>query len=443
VSFWRFNYNQHDQAIFDDEPTRYHEKIRPGQAQMICASFSPGGIFFCVGSADHHVRVYQLNGEEPRRILEEEAHGDRVDSIQWCNTPDKLRFVSGSKDGTARIWTYRGRRWTTLVLNMRTGDNTEPASASTNAPTASSSSSRAPSAPVNSQQASAERVTMVAWSLDDSLVITAVSDRTLRLWDAHKGALRRTLSGHEDEVFVLEPHPFARNLLLSAAHDGQIIVWDLDEGRALFKHKNVVEDLGGHGAVYDAKWTPDGLTVCATDSHGHVLFLGHGSAERYNKLPVELFFHTDYRPLLRDSFHYVVDEQTQVPPHLLPPPFLVDSEGSPYPGYIQVSLLNNKPVFSFRSFTPLFMYRFMSPDENEWVKGKPCFRWTSNREIINKNKSNVNVKMDENGEVKGEVKFKVSYSMDRLNFWLQELRVFLFHQDPYKGLWQGRQHCPR
>jgi bromodomain and WD repeat domain-containing protein 1/3 len=338
VSFWRFSYNEHEQAIFDEAPTRYHEKIRPGQAQMICASFSPGGVFFCVGSADHHVRVYQLNGEEPKRILEEEAHDDRVDSIQWSNTPAKLRFVSGSKDGTARIWTYRGRRWSTLVLNMRTGDNTEPvvAAKSGNAP-ASSSSSRAPSGPANTQQPAGERVTMVAWTLDDSVVITAVSDRSLRLWDANSGALRRTLTGHEDEVFVLEPHPFARNLLLSAAHDGQIIVWDLDEGRALFRHKNVVEDLGGHGAVYDAKWTPDGLTVCATDSHGHVIFLGHGSAERYNKLPVELFFHTDYRPLLRDSFHNVVDEQTQVPPHLLPPPFLVDSEGSPYPGYIQVS----------------------------------------------------------------------------------------------------------
>ena len=83
---------------------RYHEKIRPGQAQMICASFSPGGIFFSVGSADHNVRVYKMDCPEgPQRILEDDSHSDRVDSIQWCNTP-ALRFLSGSKDGTARIW---------------------------------------------------------------------------------------------------------------------------------------------------------------------------------------------------------------------------------------------------------------------------------------------------------------------------------------------------
>jgi hypothetical protein len=48
---------------FDPEPTRYHEKMRPGGAQMICAAFSPGGLFLATGSADHHVRVYMMDGK--------------------------------------------------------------------------------------------------------------------------------------------------------------------------------------------------------------------------------------------------------------------------------------------------------------------------------------------------------------------------------------------
>lgn len=31
----------------------------------------------------------------------------------------------------------------------------------------------------------------------------------------------------------------------------------------------------------------------------------------------------------------VLDEQTQTPPHLMPPPFLVDIDGNPYPPYLQ------------------------------------------------------------------------------------------------------------
>jgi bromodomain and WD repeat domain-containing protein 1/3 len=53
------------------------------------------------------------------------------------------------------------------------------------------------------------------------------------------------------------------------------------------------------------------------------------------QLPKELFFHTDYRPLVRDAGHAALDEQTHVAPHLMPPPFLVDVDGNPYPPHLQ------------------------------------------------------------------------------------------------------------
>lgn len=53
------------------------------------------------------------------------------------------------------------------------------------------------------------------------------------------------------------------------------------------------------------------------------------------QVPTELFFHTDYRPLIRNLNGVVLDEQTQTPPHLMPPPFLVDIDGNPYPPYLQ------------------------------------------------------------------------------------------------------------
>lgn len=91
--------------------------MRPGQAQMICSSFSPGGTFVATGSADHHVRVYYMKGDEgPYRILETEAHLDRVDSIQWAHRG--LRFLSGSKDGTANIWHFEAQQWRSIKLDM-------------------------------------------------------------------------------------------------------------------------------------------------------------------------------------------------------------------------------------------------------------------------------------------------------------------------------------
>lgn len=86
---------------------------------MICSSFSPGGAFLATGSADHHVRVYGMHGDEgPQRILETEVHSDCVDSIAWANTG--LRFLSGSKDGTARIWHFECQQWKSIELSIAT-----------------------------------------------------------------------------------------------------------------------------------------------------------------------------------------------------------------------------------------------------------------------------------------------------------------------------------
>lgn len=68
----------------------------------------------------------------------------------------------------------------------------------------------------------------------------------------------------------------------------------------------------------------------STDSHGSLSIFGFGTDESYKKAPKEQFFHTDYRPLMGGPHSFVVDEQTQQPPHLMPPPFLVNADGNPY-----------------------------------------------------------------------------------------------------------------
>lgn len=39
--------------------------------------------------------------------------------------------------------------------------------------------------------------------------------------------------------------------------------------------------------------------------------------------------------MIRDANHHVLDEQTQQAPHLMPPPFLVNIDGNPYPPEFQ------------------------------------------------------------------------------------------------------------
>ena len=49
--------------------------------------------------------------------------------------------------------------------------------------------------------------------------------------------------GHDDEVFVLEAHPFDQRIILSAGHDGNIFVWDLDRGTKIRNYFNMVREI--------------------------------------------------------------------------------------------------------------------------------------------------------------------------------------------------------
>ncbi|XP_062241263.1 bromodomain and WD repeat-containing protein 3 isoform X1 [Platichthys flesus] len=306
VCFWQWDVHN---INFSDRPHKFTERPRPG-VQTVCSSFSPGGIFLATGSTDDVIRIYYLGSGSPEKISELHEHTDKVDSIQFCHSGE--RFVSGSRDGTARIWKLHQRQqWRCLLLNM---------------------SATLPGAEAMTEEESyfKPKVTMVAWDRHDNTVITAVNNHLLKVWNSYTGHLLHILKGHEAEVFVLEPHPFDPRIILSAGHDGNVFIWNLLQGTNTQHYFNMIEGQG-HGAVFDCKFTPDGQRFACTDSHGHLLIFGFGSSKPYEKLPDQVFFHTDYRPLIRDANGFVLDEQTQQAPHLMPPPFLVDVDGNPHP----------------------------------------------------------------------------------------------------------------
>uniref|UniRef100_A0A5F8AIM7 Bromodomain and WD repeat domain containing 1 n=1 Tax=Macaca mulatta TaxID=9544 RepID=A0A5F8AIM7_MACMU len=304
VCFWQWDL---ESLKFSPRPLKFTEKPRPG-VQMLCSSFSVGGMFLATGSTDHVIRMYFLGFEAPEKIAELESHTDKVDSIQFCNNGD--RFLSGSRDGTARIWRFEQLEWRSILLDMATRISGDLSS--------------------EEERFMKPKVTMIAWNQNDSIVVTAVNDHVLKVWNSYTGQLLHNLLGHADEVFVLETHPFDSRIMLSAGHDGSIFIWDITKGTKMKHYFNMIEGQG-HGAVFDCKFSQDGQHFACTDSHGHLLIFGFGCSKPYEKIPDQMFFHTDYRPLIRDSNNYVLDEQTQQAPHLMPPPFLVDVDGNPHP----------------------------------------------------------------------------------------------------------------
>lgn len=313
VVFWSYHVNTLDFK----RVKKFKERNRPG-GRIVCSSFSTGGSFLACGSSDNYIHVYGFHPDwGPYWFKELGYHSDQVDSIQFSNKG--FRFITGSQDGTAVIWKFKNNDWQPLKLDMNTQEDQRIVP------------------PTNKKVK--PKVLIVQWSRDDRYVMTSVVDNSIRVWDSQTGKLIHRLVKHDHDIYLIESHPFDARIFISAGHDGRLIIWDIETGEIILKFENKVNSYETEGtcsaSIYDTKFSPDGNMIAITDSYGYLTLFGNASPHPYQDLPEQMFFHTDYRALIRDMRNFVMDEQTHIAPHLMPRPLLVDMNGYPYPDNYQ------------------------------------------------------------------------------------------------------------
>jgi WD40 repeat protein len=143
------------------------------------------------------------------------GHHDQVESVAYA--PDGLHLVTGSMDGTARIWDA----FTGLQLMVLSGHTAG--------------------------------VLGAVYSPDGKRIVTASGDKTARIWDARTGALLTTLSGHTDTVVAVAYAPTGHRVL-TASEDKSVRIWDATAGMpiATLQHPDLLT-----AAVY----SPDGRHI--------------------------------------------------------------------------------------------------------------------------------------------------------------------------------------
>lgn len=71
------------------------------------------------------------------------------------------------------------------------------------------------------------------WTRDDNYIITSMTDYSIKIWNSSDGQLMHVLTGHDDEVHVIQSHPNLSHVFLSAGYDSKAILWDLHKGRPI------------------------------------------------------------------------------------------------------------------------------------------------------------------------------------------------------------------
>jgi WD40 repeat protein len=96
----------------------------------------------------------------------------------------------------------------------------------------------------------------VAFDRDGKRLVSASSDRTVRVWDTATGQCLRTFAGHTGPVFSAVFHPDGKRVA-SAGRDRAILIWDPtgdQEGVRLSGHTTYVWSLA---------FSPDGKTLAS------------------------------------------------------------------------------------------------------------------------------------------------------------------------------------
>ncbi|TPX30361.1 hypothetical protein SmJEL517_g06047 [Synchytrium microbalum] len=221
-------------------------------------AFSQNCKILASGSMDSTIRLWStVDGKPMGDALR--SHSQVITSIAWEPKFDSNLFISGSKDGTAKIWDAIHRR---CILTL--GSHTGP-------------------------------VMCVKWGAE-GLVYTGSRDKTIKVWEASSGKLVRTLEGHAHWVnhlalstdFLTRTGPFDHTLpefanaeeaqqaankrykesrttathperLVSASDDFTLYLWSPTES------KQPIARLTGHQQpVTHVSFSPDGRYISSS-----------------------------------------------------------------------------------------------------------------------------------------------------------------------------------
>ena len=199
----------------------------------VCLAFSTDGQRLAAGGADNVIRLWDV--ESGKQLQNIEQHADWVLSLAF--SPDGERLASGSRDKSARIFetkngeldeTYTGH--SDFVTAVAWADAKSILSACrTKTAHQWNLKDRKKSAEFSGWDGEPTRLLVSGTNL-----FSASLDGRVRQHSLESKELARTFEPHRDAVYSLALHA-ASQRLASGSHDGEVRVWNTEDGKLLLK----------------------------------------------------------------------------------------------------------------------------------------------------------------------------------------------------------------
>ncbi len=212
---------------------------------------------------DSSIRIWNLrNSQETLRL---NGHTSGVSTTAY--SPDEQRILTVGSDNTVRTWNaHNGIERSRLLI---AGDAVATGRFSPDGRLVACGTSRGDISvyELDSEQLRIsvhdheDAVLSLAWLAED-LIVSASSDKTIRLWDLSRQQQLRSIVAHDAEVFAIEVLP-GLNQFISVGADNTLRLWDSANGTELNCIKN-------DAPIFCVAASPDGKLIASGTVDGRV-----------------------------------------------------------------------------------------------------------------------------------------------------------------------------
>ncbi|MGD2279015.1 MAG: WD40 repeat domain-containing protein, partial [Candidatus Omnitrophota bacterium] len=174
------------------------------------------------GGDDKKVKITQLSDPDAGQMSKTQTMNIHEGAVEFlaCDPRDPNRFLSGSSDGTVKIW----RAKVSAALKILRGHK--------------------------------QKIYTAAYNPDGTKIVTASDDKTAKIWNAETGVELKTLEGHKSEVRYAAFSPDGKKVMTAGA-DWNVKIWDAETG----EEKRTIECEAG--SLCSAAFSPDGKQILA------------------------------------------------------------------------------------------------------------------------------------------------------------------------------------